>query len=216
VPRNDGIDTGIGSFLPRFGVAYTITPTTVLRAGYGMSADSYSWHVLRNAYPAVLLDTNTPQNTSNYIPAASLTGLNGSGLGSGSYSVPSGIILAPLPNLNSGTIPLPTNISTTTIPNPFNRGFINSYNLFAGTGDPQGYVVHAWLCRHIRRPSGHQPERQRVRSGYGQRRWHSESEVACPATFVPVEMRQTGIRGAVYGTREEGYGGADRESAATG
>jgi hypothetical protein len=40
--------------------------------------------------------------------------------------------------------------------------------------------------------------------------------VECPATFVPVEMRQTGTRGAVYGTREEAYGGADRESAATG
>jgi hypothetical protein len=129
VPRNDGIDTGIGNFLPRFGVAYTITPTTVLRAGYGMSADSYSWHVLRNAYPSVLLDTNVPKIQTNFVPAASLTGLNGSGLGGGSYSVPSGILLAPLPNLTSGTIPLPTSISTTTIPNPFNRGFINSYNL---------------------------------------------------------------------------------------
>jgi hypothetical protein len=38
-------------------------------------------------------------------------------------------VLAPLPDLSSGTIPLPTNISTTTIPNPFHRGFINSYNL---------------------------------------------------------------------------------------
>jgi hypothetical protein len=38
----------------------------------------------------------------------------------------------------------------------------------------------------------------------------------CPATFVPVEMRQTGMRGTDYGTRKEAYGGADRESAATG
>ena len=129
VPRNDGIDTGVGNFLPRFGVAYTITPTTVLRAGYGMSADSYSWHVLRNAYPSVILDTNVPAIQTNFVPAASLTGLNGSGLGGGSYSVPTGILLAPLPNLNSGTIPLPTSVGTTTIPNPFNRGFINSYNL---------------------------------------------------------------------------------------
>jgi hypothetical protein len=129
VPRNDGIDTGIGNFLPRFGAAYSVTPTTVLRAGYGMSADSYSWHVLRNAYPSVLLDTNVPKVQTNFVPAASLTGLNGSGLGGGSYSVPSGILLAPLPNLTSGTIPLPTSVSTTTIPNPFNRGFINSYNL---------------------------------------------------------------------------------------
>jgi hypothetical protein len=42
------------------------------------------------------------------------------------------------------------------------------------------------------------------------------SDVECPATFIPVEMRQTGTRGAVYGTREEAYGGAGRESAATG
>ena len=26
VPRNDGIDTGIGQFLPRVGIAYTVTP----------------------------------------------------------------------------------------------------------------------------------------------------------------------------------------------
>ena len=93
-----------------------------------MSADPYTWHVLRNAYPAVLLDTNIPANTAYYIPAASLTGLNGSGLGSGSYSVPTGLTLLPLPNLSTGSVPLPTSASTTTIPNPFNRGFFNSYN----------------------------------------------------------------------------------------
>ena len=54
--------------------------------------------------------------------------MNGTGLGSGAYTVPTGIVLAPLPNLSSGSIPIPTNISTTTIPNPFPRGFINSYN----------------------------------------------------------------------------------------
>jgi hypothetical protein len=128
VPQNDGIDVGHGQFLPRLGVAYRIHPKTMLRAGYGMSADSYTWHVLRNAYPAVLLDTDVPANPADFIPAASLTGLNGTGLGSGAYTVPTGIVLAPLPNLSSGSIPIPTNISTTTIPNPFPRGFINSYN----------------------------------------------------------------------------------------
>lgn len=129
VPKDDGIDVGFGQFLPRVGAAYRLRPSTVIRAGYGISADPYTWHVLRNAYPSVLLDTNTPANTANFVPAASLTGLNGTGLGSGSYSVPTGIVLAPLPSLSSGSIPLPTNISTTTIPNPFNRGYINSYNL---------------------------------------------------------------------------------------
>ena len=38
----------------------------------------------------------------------------------------------------------------------------------------------------------------------------------CPATFVPVEMRQTGTREGPHEKRGEAYGGADREFAATG
>jgi len=34
-------------------------------------------------------------------------------------------------------------------------------------------------------------------------------DVECPANFVPVLMRQTGMRGAFYGTRKEAYAGAD-------
>lgn len=129
VPENDGIDVGNGRFVPRVGIAYRLTPSTVLRAGYGMSSDPYTWHVLRNAYPAVILDSNSPANAKNHIPAASLTGTNSTGLGGGSYTVPTGIVLSGLPNLSSGSVPLPTNAGTTTIPNPFNRGYINSYNL---------------------------------------------------------------------------------------
>jgi hypothetical protein len=129
VPVNDGIDVGHGLFMPRVGLTYRATPSTVIRAGYGISADPNNWRYFRNAYPSVLLDTNTAASTADFIPTASLTGLNGTGLGGGSYSVPSGIVLSPLPNLSSGVIPLPTNISTTTIPNPFRRGYLNSYNL---------------------------------------------------------------------------------------
>ncbi|HKW16919.1 MAG TPA: TonB-dependent receptor [Terriglobales bacterium] len=128
IARDDGIDVGTGQFLPRVGAAYRLTPSTVIRAGYGMSADPYTWHVLRNAYPAVLIISNVPANSADFVPAASLTGLNGSGLGGGSYSVPTGIVLQPIPNISSGQVPLPTNISTTTVPNPFHRGYIHSFN----------------------------------------------------------------------------------------
>jgi hypothetical protein len=43
-----------------------------------------------------------------------------------------------------------------------------------------------------------------------------DAAVECPASFVPVEMRQTGTRGAIYGTREEAHSGADCEPAAAG
>jgi hypothetical protein len=129
-PRNDGVAVGYGQFLPRVGIAYNVLPSTVIRAGYGLSADPYDpYHVLLNAYPSVLLDTNLPTNQSYYIPAASLTGTNGSGLGSGSYSVPTGITLLSLPNLSTGQIRLPTSASTTTLPNPYDRGYINTYNV---------------------------------------------------------------------------------------
>ncbi len=130
IPKDDGVDVGGGRFLPRVGVAYRLTESTVIRAGYGQSSDPNNWRYFRNAYPSVLLSTNTVANTANYIPAASLTGLNGTGLGSGTIpTLPTGVVLLPIPDLSSGVIPLPTSASTTTIPNPFRRGYINSYNL---------------------------------------------------------------------------------------
>ena len=131
VPQDDGIDVGSGQFLPRIGLAYRLTSSTVIRAGYGMSADPNNWRYFRNAYPsAVISDNLNPTATSaDYTPAASLTGTNGTALGGGSYSVPTGLVLVPPPDISSGVIPLPTNVGTTTIPNPFHRGYINSYNL---------------------------------------------------------------------------------------
>jgi hypothetical protein len=129
IPRDDGVDVGHGQFLPRIGIAYRLTTSTVIRAGFGQSADPNNWRYFRNAYPANVIVNNAVANTANFIPVASLTGLNGTGLGGGSYSVPSGIVLTPPPDLSSGVIPLPTNTSTTTIPSPFRRGYVNSFNL---------------------------------------------------------------------------------------
>ena len=140
VPRNDGIDTGSGRFLPRVGLNYRIKNSTVLRAGYGQSADPNNWRYFRNAYPAVVIDNNIPGSSADFIPVASLTGLNGAGLGGGSYTVPTGVVLQPLPDLSSGSIPIPTSVNTTTIQNPFRRGYINSFNLTAQQ-EWKGYVL---------------------------------------------------------------------------
>ena len=59
----------------------------------------------------------------------------------GIWSV-SGIVLAPLPNLSSGSIPLPQSVGTTTIPNPFRRGYINSFNLMVQQ-ELKGYVLES-------------------------------------------------------------------------
>jgi hypothetical protein len=140
VPRNDNVDVGRGRFLPRIGVAYRLTNSTVIRGGYGQSSDPNNWRYFRNSYPSTINLTNQPASTADFIPAASLTGLNGTGLGGGSYSVPTGLNLGTIPAtchdptcvvplLTTGVVPLPTNVGTTTIPNPFHRGYINSYNV---------------------------------------------------------------------------------------
>jgi hypothetical protein len=152
IPVDDGIDTGHGEFLPRVGVAYRLTDHTVVRGGYGLSADPNNWRYFRNAYPANIIVNNQVANGADFIPVASLTGLNGTGLGSGSYSVPTGIVLTPIPDLSSGSVPLPTNASTTTIPNPFRRGYIYSYNLMV-QHEIKGFVVETgYVGTHAVRP----------------------------------------------------------------
>lgn len=131
VPQDDGIDVGYGRFLPRLGVAYRLTNSTVIRTGYGISVDPNNWRYFRNTYPGTIVSNNVnpTATTKDFTPAASLTGTNGTGLGSGSYSVPTGLVLVPPPDLSTGVVPLPTNVGTITVPNPFHRGYINSYNL---------------------------------------------------------------------------------------
>lgn len=141
VPQNDGVDVGYGQFLPRLGAAYRLTSSTVIRAGYGISVDPNNWRYFRNAYPAAVVSNNVnpTANTKDYTPAASLTGTNGAGLGAGSYSVPTGLVLIPPPDISSGVIALPKGAATTTIPSPFDRGYINSFN-FTVEQECKGFV----------------------------------------------------------------------------
>jgi hypothetical protein len=150
VPQDDGVKVGPGEFLPRIGIAYKATQNTVIRAGFGIGADSNNWRYLRNDYPADTISSYAGTNTggaanySSVAPSTSLTGTNAIGPYAG---LPTGIPLIPKPNLSTGSIPLPNNITTSTIgtyPN-FRRGYIYSYNLtveqqFAGFVATASYV----------------------------------------------------------------------------
>ena len=128
VPQNDGVDVGGGQFLPRVGLAYRLMSSTVIRAGFGQSVDPSNWRRFRETYPGVILVQNVTGNT-NYVPVASLTGTNATGLAGGaSPALPVGVIQPALPDLSTGVLHLPHNIGTQTIPNPFRRGYFNSFN----------------------------------------------------------------------------------------
>jgi hypothetical protein len=127
IPKNDGVDTGSGQFLPRIGLAYRLTNKTVIRAGYGMSADPNNYHFLRNAYPSTITGDFGSANASTAI--LSLTGTNAvgnlAGVNVGLQPALSGL---PLPDTSSGSIPLPNGAGTRTWPLNFRRGYINSFN----------------------------------------------------------------------------------------
>jgi len=147
IPTDDGVNVHSGMFLPRLGLAYRPTEKTVIRAGYGISADPNNWRFLRNSYPATIISDFTgtffPQaQNSGFAPGGSLTGVNA--VGPYSY-LPAGITLIPTVPNTPGTFPLPNGVGTTTVPKDFRRGYINSYNLtvereFAGFIGDVGYV----------------------------------------------------------------------------
>ncbi len=123
VPLDDGVDVGHGQFLPRIGLAYRVDPKTVIRAGYGMSADPNNWRFFRNNYPAT---TNSDVlGLTTFYPASSLTGET-----LGTYpGLPAGIPFVPIPDISTGIVPVPSGVSPgNTIPFDFNRGYIHSYN----------------------------------------------------------------------------------------
>jgi Carboxypeptidase regulatory-like domain/TonB dependent receptor len=112
LPEDLGIRIEKGLIAPRFGVTYRATPTTVLRAGFGITNDPYSLaRPLRTNHP-VLINLVVPSEHS-WAAAGRLA---------------DGIPAIPEPNLGNGIIPIDGNITAFTLPDEFNRGYIKSFN----------------------------------------------------------------------------------------
>jgi hypothetical protein len=138
VPVRDGVKTP-PQIVPRLGLAYRLTPKTVVRAGVGFSVDPSNFRNLRDAYPSdALVQDNAP---STYYPAgvmgipATGSGITCTGVTNTSTctygpftNLPLGVAALPTFNISSGSIPLP-NVNTTTVPLNYRRGYIESYNL---------------------------------------------------------------------------------------
>ena len=118
VPENTGASSGMGQFLPRVGLAYRLNEKTVLRGGYGQSADPRPFIDFRNAYPIVnAWAMPTPifnGATNSFLPVTTLRqGLINTG---------------PVPDLTQGILKLPSNSGTTTYPKTPMRKKIHSFN----------------------------------------------------------------------------------------
>ncbi len=120
-PVDTGASVGAGQFLPRVGLAYRLGEKTVVRAGYGQSADPKPYIDFRNAYP-INFAWSIPAATFNgktnpYVPLTTLR----IGLQENVYGIP--------PSLDQSPIPLPAGAGTTTFPKNADRQYIQSWNV---------------------------------------------------------------------------------------
>ena len=114
VPRDTGAESGPGQFLPRIGIAYRLSDKTVIRGGYGQSADPRPFIDFRNAFPIVNAWAMPQINNNTFIPVTTLR------QGLINPSIP--------PDLTKGILRLPSNTGTTTYPADPRRKEIHSFN----------------------------------------------------------------------------------------
>jgi hypothetical protein len=106
-----GYDVGKGQLAPRLGIAYRLNEKTVIRLGGGISIDPNSFRYLRDDYPATISTQFT--GASTFQNAGTLR---------------TGIPAVVGPDLRLETFPLPLAVGTTTFPQVYNRGYVESWN----------------------------------------------------------------------------------------
>jgi hypothetical protein len=125
-PIDTGVDVGLGQIGPRAGLAYRLTDKTVIRAGFGISIDPFSYAKMRDAYPTTISTSFTGNTT-----------LEAAG------SLRTGIPEVTGPALSSGVLTLPAALNTITYPTEYRRGHINSFNFTVQRDVGNGVNVQA-------------------------------------------------------------------------
>ncbi|WP_263381524.1 TonB-dependent receptor [Granulicella arctica] len=122
VPNNAGTDVGMGLVVPRLGIAYRVNEHLVVRSGAGITEDPDNFRFLRDTYPVDLAQNYAGVNAFGVAVDTSQNNLP--------LTLAVGIPAVAAPNFSSGSTSLPVSVTTTTIPQKFRRGYIESWNLF--------------------------------------------------------------------------------------
>ena len=128
VPDDCGVDISKKRFSPRLGLAWRVTNSFVVRAGYGMTNDPYeALELQRNNYP--IMEPFGIQPPNRFTPATLLV--------KGIPSLPSA------PSLGNGIIDLPLDVGFEGQPKNLHRGYIQSWNLTLQKELPWGFTAEA-------------------------------------------------------------------------
>ncbi len=121
IPTDLGVKVSKRLFAPRFGLAWRPTEKWVVRAGYGISNDPYAL-----ARP---MRTNHPILTNLVVPSDNFFWVRNAAGALVANRFSEGIPAVPVVDVGNGIIPMPTNVSAVTLPDKFDRGYIQSWNL---------------------------------------------------------------------------------------
>ncbi len=121
IPTDLGVKVSKRMFAPRIGLAWRPSEKLVIRAGYGISNDPYALaRPMRTNHPIL---TNLVVNSDNFFWVRNASGaLTANRLSEGIPAVP-------VVGVGNGVIEMPTNVSVVAIPDQFDRGYIQSWNL---------------------------------------------------------------------------------------
>jgi hypothetical protein len=127
VPRDCGVNHSKRLFAPRVGIAYRLTDTFVMRAGYGITNDPFSVaRPHRTNHPVLLAHNIAAPNT--WQPAATLA---------------EGIAPVSAPALGDGIIGVPLTAAVNSVGETFRRGYVQSWNFSLQKELGRGFVAQA-------------------------------------------------------------------------
>ncbi|MGH9370388.1 MAG: TonB-dependent receptor, partial [Vicinamibacterales bacterium] len=113
VPKDLGVKMSKTLFAPRLGVAYRIGETAVVRGGFGITNDPYSLaRSMRTNHPILLNLIEEADHSFGWV-----------------RPIEEGISPVPEPDLSSGIIPVPGEVTVVTVPDQFDRGRVESWNV---------------------------------------------------------------------------------------
>jgi hypothetical protein len=140
IPTDCGVSISKTMFVPRVGLAYRMTPSFVIRAGYGITNEPYNLaDDLRTNYP-VLIPLYVPADSYQASGALDAASLQNAPVGS---HLPVGIPLPTIPDLSSGEVPALPNVAVATTGTNLQRGYIQSWNFTLEKELPQQWVAQA-------------------------------------------------------------------------
>src|ERR1041384_4342309 len=125
VPGNCGVSMPKRLFSPRLGLAYRLSDTFVIRAGYGVNQIPFSLgRSVLSFYPTTISPTYpSPNSLSWYAPLSQ------------------GIPAIPLPTNNNGFMVAPNNVNMSVLPKDFPWPYTQSWNLTLQKELPHGFTA---------------------------------------------------------------------------